>query len=249
MQLIRIGSNALKTLKIKQRKECLTMKDTFKGKARKWYVVGGLLLLMSIASVAYVQAAGLTPMEKYWLTYMREEEKLARDVYSVLGDKWDNQLLKDTSGSEQKHMDSLKPLLDNHVVPDPAAGNGQGVFTNSDLQKLYNELIPQGSVSLVEALKVGALVEQKDIADLKQGIATANHEDLKTVYDNLSKGSAIHLSAFLFELSKHSTTTPTTQTASQESGGIFTTGNIIMLVVAVAAVVLVGAFFLRGRRK
>ncbi len=190
-----------------------------------------------------IDTSALTEQEKYWLTFMREEEKLARDVYSVLGDKWDNQLLKDTSGSEQKHMDSLKPLLDNHGIPDPAAGKGQGVFANSDLQKLYNELIPQGSVSLVEALKVGVLVEQKDIADLKQGIANSNHEDLNAVYDNLSKGSTIHLNAFQFELSKHSTTT------SQESGGMLTTESIIMIVVAVAAVALVGVFFLRRRKK
>jgi hypothetical protein len=140
-------------------------------------------------------------------------------------------------------MDHLKPLLDNHGVPDPAAGKGPGVFTNSDLQKLYNELIPQGSVSLVEALKVGKLIEEKDIDDLKQGIATTNHEDIKTVYNNLLKGSTIHLNAFQSQLSKYPTTT------SQEPSGIFTTETIVMIIVAVAAVALVGAFLLRGRRK
>ena len=190
-----------------------------------------------------IDTSALTEQEKSSLTYLREVEKLARDVYSVLGDKWDSQLLKDTSGSEQKHMDSLKPLLDNHGVPDPAAGKGPGAFTNSDLQKLYNELVPQGSVSLAEALKVGVLVEQKDIGDLKQAIATSNHKDLNAVYDNLLKGSTIHLNAFQFELSKQSTTT------SQESGGMLTTETIIITIVAVAAVALIGAYFFLRRRK
>ena len=60
------------------------MQDRFKGKAGRWFVVFGLLLVMSITSVGYVQAAGLTDEEIDWLTYMREEEKLARDVYLYL---------------------------------------------------------------------------------------------------------------------------------------------------------------------
>jgi hypothetical protein len=125
------------------------------------------------------------------------------------------------------------------------AGKGPGVFANSDLQKLYNELTVQGSVSLVEAYKVGVRIEEKDIADLKEGIATANHEDLKIAYGNLQRGSSIHLTAFQSQLSKYYTTT----TTSQGSSEMLTTGNITMIIVAVAAIALVGALFLRGRRK
>ena len=192
---------------------------------------------------AKIDTSALTEQEKYWLTFMREEEKLARDVYSLLGDKWNNQLLKDMVANEQNDMDELEPLLDNHGVPDPAAGKGPGVFTNSDLQKLYNELTRQGSVSLAEALKVGVLVEQKDITDLREGIATANHEDVKAVYDNLLKGSTIHLNAFQFELSKQSAT------PSQESGWILATESIVIVVIVVAAVALVGAYFFLHRRR
>jgi hypothetical protein len=189
--------------------------------------------------------SALTEKEKYWLTFLREEEKMARDVYQYLGNKWDSQFLKDLVESEQRHMDALEPLLHNHGIPDPVAGNGPGVFANSDLQKLYNELTVQGSVSLVEALKAGVHIEEKDIADLKEGIATANQEDLKIAYGNLSRGSTIHLTGFQSQLSKYSTTT----TTSQASGGMLTTENIIIIIVAVAAVALVGALFLRGRRK
>ena len=192
----------------------------------------------------------LTETEKYWLTYLREVEKLAREVYRYHGDKWNFQFLKDLVESEQKHMDALEPLLDNHGIPDPVAGKGPGVFVNPDLQKLYSELIPQGSVSLVEALKVGVLIEEKDIDHLKEAIATANHEDLKTVYDNpLLQGSTIHLNAFQFELLQYSTTISAPQTTSQGPSGIHTTETIVIIIVAIAAVVLVGAFYLRRTRK
>ena len=59
------------------------MRDIFKEKAKTWFVVGGLLLVMSITSVGYVQAGVLTDEEIYWLAYMREEEKL-NPIYAAL---------------------------------------------------------------------------------------------------------------------------------------------------------------------
>ncbi len=70
----------------------------------------------------------------------------------------------------------LKTLLVRYGIPDPAAGNAQGEFTNPDLQDLYDQLIQQGSVSKVEALKVGVFIEETDIDDLNAAIATTTHE-------------------------------------------------------------------------
>ena len=44
------------------------MKDRFKVDTKKWLVISGLLLLMSITSVGFVQAVDLTDTEKSWLT-------------------------------------------------------------------------------------------------------------------------------------------------------------------------------------
>jgi hypothetical protein len=179
------------------------MKDRCKVKARGWFVIGGLLLLMSITSVGYVQAAGLSEAEKYWLTYMREEEKLARDVYLFLYDTWHSRIFKNISGSEQRHMDAIKTLLDRYGIPDPAAEKGRGEFTNPELQALYNELIQDGSVSLVDALEVGVFIEETDIEDLNAGIASTTHKDIKTVYSNLLQGSLNHLKAFNSNLARY----------------------------------------------
>ena len=182
------------------------MRDTLKVDARRWFVAGGLLLLMSITSLGYVQAAGLTAAEKYWLTYMREEEKLARDVYIFLYDKWGSPIFNTISLSEQKHMDAIKTLLDRYGIPDPAAGKAPGDFTNDEFKTLYYNLTEQGKVSLVEALKVGVFIEETDIADLNEGIASAKHKDIKTVYSNLLQGSLNHLKAFVSELASNGVT-------------------------------------------
>ena len=178
------------------------MRDTFKGKTKRWFIVGGLLLLMGITSSGYVQAAGLTDAEKYWLTYLREEEKLARDVYLYLYDIWGSRIFKNISMSEQTHLDAIKTLLERYGIEDPAADKGPGVFANQDLQSLYNELIKDGSVSLVDALEVGVFIEETDIDDLNAGIASTTHKDLKTVYSNLLQGSFSHLEAFKSNLAR-----------------------------------------------
>jgi hypothetical protein len=187
----------------KKRKECLAMRHTFTGKAKRWFVVGGLLLLMGITSVGHVQAAALlSGADIDSLTYMREEEKLARDVYLYLHDKWGSRIFDNISASEQTHMDAIKTLLDKYGLDDPAAENDLGVFKNSKLQVLYTELIEGGSGSLIAALKVGVFIEITDISDLTVGIAETERRDIERVYTNLRKGSQNHWDAFCSNLVK-----------------------------------------------
>jgi len=176
------------------------MKHSLKVNAGKWLVVGGLLLLMSITSIGNVLAVDLTETEKYWLTYMREEEKLARDVYQYLYDIWGTPIFDNIADSEQTHMNAIKTLLDRYNIPDPAADNEPGIFTNVDLQALYYVLIKQGQDSLIEALKVGMYIEETDIDDLNKGLASTKRKDIKTVYNNLLQGSLNHLKAFVSNL-------------------------------------------------
>ena len=192
------------------------MKDGFKSKAKRWFVVGGLLLLMSITSVGYIQAAAVLSYDEIkWLTYIREEEKLARDVYIFLYDKYDSPIFDNISVSEQRHMDAIKTLLDRYRITDPVGLNTippgldvEGVFFNEDLQALYTKLTGDGSVSLVEALKVGVFIEVTDIDDLNEGIAATvpTPRDIVKVYNNLLDGSLNHLDAFCSDLARQGVT-------------------------------------------
>jgi hypothetical protein len=144
----------------------------------------------------------LTAEEEHWLTYMRKEEKLARDVYLALYDIYGVRVFKNIAASEQRHTNSVKTLLDRYGVADPVADNAPGVFTNPDLQALYNKLVQDGQVSLTEAYKVGVLVEKTDIVDLEEAIAAATHADIDRVYTNLLRGSENHLAAFESNLAR-----------------------------------------------
>ena len=160
----------------------------------------GLAVVMGIIMIALftpvLQAAGLSDVEKDHLLLMREEEKLARDVYQAMNAKWSHRTFSNISKSEQQHMDSLKVLLDKYGIPDPAAGRKPGEFTNQKLQELYTQLVQKGSQSLNDALAVGVEIEKLDIADLEDAISKTTHSDVTLVYKNLLRGSNNHLKAF-----------------------------------------------------
>ena len=147
-------------------------------------------------------AAELTAAEAEGLIYMREEEKLARDVYLALYEQWGMPVFQNIAGSEQAHMDSVLMLLDQYELADPAAGKGAGEFTNPLFQSLYEQLAAQGGLSQADALKVGATIEELDIVDLEERLAQTGNEYILRVYTNLLAGSENHLRAFVSNLER-----------------------------------------------
>ena len=129
------------------------------------------------------------------LLFMREEEKLAMDVYQALSQKWDLRIFSNIAAAEKRHFDAIGTLIIRYDLSDPALP-APGAFTNAELQKLYNDLLAKGERSLVDALQVGVIIEEKDIADLKDAISTTDKKDILTIYGNLQNGSLNHLSAF-----------------------------------------------------
>ena len=176
-------------------------------------IIGLLIVLLTIATLAIPVMAyrnkhqnpssPLTTQEIYWLTYMREEEKLARDVYTKLFELYGLRVFENIMASEQNHMNAIKNMLDKYSLPDPAAGNGIGVFTNDYIQTLYETLFAKGKLSVIDALEVGVIIEETDIADLKDALAVTTHTDVDNVYANLLQGSYNHLSAFEYNLSRY----------------------------------------------
>lgn len=140
--------------------------------------------------------ASLDATETEGLIYMREEEKLAHDVYITLYQQWGLSIFNNIATSEDRHESKIETLLENYQVGDSVGDNPIGVFVNPDLQQLYNNLVAQGSQSLTEALNVGVLIEETDIADLQARIAQTDNADIQRVYEQLLSGSNNHLIAF-----------------------------------------------------
>ena len=131
------------------------------------------------------------------LQFMVEEEKLARDVYLTLYEKWNFRIFQNIARAEQTHMDAIRTLLDRYDIEDPTIGSEIGEFTNPDLQALYDNLVDIGSESLADALAVGGDIEEIDIVDLEEYIAETDKADILQVYERLLWGSENHLRAFV----------------------------------------------------
>jgi hypothetical protein len=145
---------------------------------------------------ARTSTAPLSASEAAAVTYMREEEKLARDVYTKLAGTSGNPVFTRIAASEQRHMDALGRIITRYGLTDPTKGQTAGQFKNQTLQRLYNELVAKGSASPAAAIEVGRTIEKLDIADLNSREATTKHADVNWVFQQLERGSNMHLRAF-----------------------------------------------------
>lgn len=139
----------------------------------------------------------LSQAEVDTLMYMREEEKMARDLYISFNELYGStvRVFGNISRSEQKHMDAVKGLLDAYGLTDPVVDGAVGKFINPELRDQYTELLAQGN-TLKGALEVGILVEEKDLEDLAAAMNETDEPCIDRVYSNLLKGSTNHLAAF-----------------------------------------------------
>ena len=133
------------------------------------------------------------------LQFLKEEEKLARDVYLFAFDLYGQNIFKNISNSEQSHMNSVKVILEKYDVEDLSLSE-RGKFTNQILQNLYDDLTSLASKSLEGALIAGATIEDLDINDLENFILDTNYDDINAMYALLICGSRNHLRAYINKL-------------------------------------------------
>lgn len=167
----------------------------------KKFIFSLTTIFLSVTGFAQ-QTITLNQQEKDAILYMREEEKLARDVYEFLYAKWNVNPFGNIRHSEQVHMDRMKSLITSYNLNDPVEkiNDKQGVFVNSVLQSYYTELTNAGSASLTEALKAGAKIEELDIADLEERVILTTRQDIISTYNYLKMASENHLRAFVRRL-------------------------------------------------
>src|SRR5690554_2978376 len=170
-----------------------------------------VLLLLAVSGTLFAQAAqeyldahdeaqlsdsvqSLQPEEG--MLHMREEEKLARDVYLALYEQWGIRTFAQIARSEQRHMEAMAALLAYRQIDAPVSHAAPGEFTIPSMQKLYDELVMQGNESPIQALTVGAMIEDLDIYDLQNLLSQTDDPVVIRVYSALLQGSKQHMRTF-----------------------------------------------------
>ncbi len=172
-------------------------------------VIGLIFLTMTFASCeenSFVQDEAalnalepLTTQEQQDLQFNYEEEKLAHDVYVYAYELYGLNIFNNISQSESRHMDAIAGLMEKYDLPLNFPEEA-GIFSNDTLQQLYNTLIAKVELSLLDALEVGATIEDVDIFDLRQMISRTEKTDILEVYEKLVCGSGNHMRAFYGQL-------------------------------------------------
>lgn len=164
--------------------------------------------------------------EMIHLFFMREEEKLARDVYTTLGTMYpDSAIFGNIDDSEQRHMTAVKNMIEQYGYEDPNTNDNVGIFTGEEygwyFTENYNLLVERASISELEALYVGAFIEELDMMDINQcphvivdtengindvsecGKIYTDNSDIVKLYDSLLDGSDSHLEAYVKNIEKY----------------------------------------------
>jgi hypothetical protein len=177
---------------------------------KKWLVA---LLMLGFLQGAHSSTLDAAEIED--LRFMVEEEKLAHDVYLTFQRKYRDRVFPSIRRSEQQHIDAVVGLLDRYGVENPSKP-GVGKFDNQTLQSLYDSLIARGMKDRIEAIKVGALIEETDLRDLTAAIERSDEWAIDRVYANLRAGSTNHLQAFVNRLQRLGVTYEPTVLSQEE---------------------------------
>jgi len=140
----------------------------------------------------------LSQTDKDGLLFMLEEEKLARDTYQYLYNKWSTNVFGNIKNSEQSHMNIVASILDDANVSYTILPEGE--FENQDLQNYYNQFVNDGQISLLNALKIGATIEDLDIVDLEDYMNATTNTAIINAYQKLQCGSRNHLRSYVSQI-------------------------------------------------
>lgn len=140
----------------------------------------------------------LTDEQAAGLVFMANEEKLAHDVYTTFAEMYGVRIFENIANSESRHQEAVSVVLERYGLEDSAIELPAGEFSDPIIASLYETLIEQGSAGLDEAIAVGVLIEETDIADLESRITGLEETapDVYEMYSNLLTASGNHLRDF-----------------------------------------------------
>jgi len=180
-------------------------------------VLGAAALLAPAGPVTADTASAATSALQRDLQLMRDEERMARDLYRVIAAKYDGLLpFSRITRAEQQHFTSVGTMLTRYRIADPARGKTAGRYRSAEIQRLYDGWKARAMTSKEEAFRVGIELEKRDIADLRRAIGQTTNGDVKFVYQRLLNGSQNHLRAFT---AAQNGTLPSMQANGRRAGG------------------------------
>lgn len=141
----------------------------------------------------------LTADEIEFLFAMREDEKMAKDLYTAFGAQYPTAVqFSRIATAEATHVAAIETMLTYYEVSFPAL-TPAGVFADAEKQAQYDAFLAQGT-TIQGAFEVMALLEEENIAAYKAVEATATNANIKLILANMVRASSNHLKAAVRQL-------------------------------------------------
>jgi hypothetical protein len=149
-------------------------------------------------SVTIAQKITLSPAETKALINVHDNQKLSLFVYDSLFAIWGINPFGNIRYAEDQHVHFLDDVAENYalVLDENGISNNNPGFITQQAETIYQESISKGSLSVVDALKRGALLEEMSLLVLHEAKAVTIKSDLLHTFDILAMGSKNHLQAF-----------------------------------------------------
>lgn len=138
--------------------------------------------------------APLSADEIEFLFAIREDEKVARDLYTSFSALYPASVqIAKIKTAEDSHIACIEAVLDYYEISYPAM-TATGVFEDAERQALYNDLVDK-SATLLETFGTMAVIEEETVLAYKSVQSEITNENISLVVANMIKASSNHLKA------------------------------------------------------
>lgn len=131
---------------------------------------------------------------------IREHQRLAHDLYDQFSRQHVEPAFRAARDARRQNIDSLGRLLRNRDSFNVASLPPRGQFDDPALAAEYERLSRLGSESPTAAFRVAALIEERDVALIREYARQTSASDVTALYSRLERSGRVHLSSFVTRL-------------------------------------------------
>ncbi len=128
----------------------------------------------------------LSPREIDDMNYLIENEKLLRDYFNVMYNKYNLSLFQNVAKSEQSHLNFLAVKFLRYDLKNPTEEKPAGEYVNPELQQTYDIMIAKGETNIYAALLAGSSKVKEDVEDIPLMIDQfEGNADIVLIFSNI----------------------------------------------------------------
>ena len=129
--------------------------------------------------ISELPAQELSAKEIRQLRYFLEAQKLLRDVYAKFYTRWHLHDFQKFKRTKHRQLQAWLHLFEKYDLSPALELQSFGLFSNNTLQKLYTNFTMTGRLSLFEALRTSATMEDLNIYTAFDFLGLTDNQDIK----------------------------------------------------------------------